>query len=1042
MIYCPSSDCTKPRNQESSSFCSHCGTPLKIGDRFFLTEPLEAASRSFLAVDQHLPSKPRCLIVNRGELSVAAGWNPAQFARLESLGNQGHLPKLIALVDCPTAPSHPGPTVPSQLLASTWMGDGSLAQQQKRDGGMTEVTLQRHLNTILADLVQIHDQGFIHGDIRPCTLVQRRNDQRLLAASYREIAPICETTKSTQGQTQDLEVLQYWAPERRLGQPVPASDLYSLGVSAIQLLTAQPLDQLFDVAEDCWCWEDCLETELSDGFRALLNGMIERATRRRYGSAVDVLRDLAHLDDLAELAELAEPIAPLQPALFAVPSSGHDAGNQAEAIGSPASVDKTTTTLKESEIATFSLNGETPAPRNFSDSRSLPIGNAIKDADHQTAPAVSLEQTVIYGQFQEKLPSAEAPAEQNIEPIAGGEPEQPTAKLSPGRTQPEKKIRIPQSLIAEQGDIPERATETAPLESPKSLAVEDSPGKPETKTTATSLEISPPADSSTAAPGPEKALAPKHALALESPGRSPASRPAQLHDQPKTEAAAKAVKLAPDAANLSLTESLETPTLPPQEPQPVSNPRRSQQNTRELIAKVLANPLAISIGILVQQLAQRYETQEQSYLPWEIMLSLKQLQRTPENQRSFATQLLEMANFYRDQIHQGHRDLHHLTIAIVTYEQALKSLNQDDSAWPTVCHDLGHMYLNLSRQHPSYRIACIQKSVATFQRGLQQAEVNDGAYLELQNQLGEAYGTLAASESPAKNWQGAIAAYQAALAVCDAELPDPTSNQEIHRNERHGAIQNNLGTALWNLSLHCSDSQTSEHLQGAIAAYNAALAHHDPEAEPVRFGMIQNNLGTAYLNLAQSEKSIDLLRLAIGTYQVALIYRKRHELPLAHAATQNNLGAACLQLANHAYADPQAQRESLEQSIIAYEAALKLVRELSAVGSISIGFDPSGSRLNLALAHQHRGCLTESDQNSSVIFAHLETAMQIYLDLLAKQPPESDIHERALEYLGKTMHHLSEYLQIADDHPLLAQVPNHLVAEMSQQFQRQLQQVS
>ena len=1042
MIYCPNSDCAKPRNQESSSFCSQCGTPLKIGDRFVLTEPLGAISRAYLATDQHLPSKPRCVVINRGELSVEAGWNSAQLARLEFLGNQGHLPRLIALVDYPTTPNG---SAPQTLLAHAWLGEASLAQGQERHGATDELTLRQHLNSVLSDLIQIHDQGFIHGDIRPHTLIQRSTDQRLVAASYREIAPICEINQPAQGQTQDLQVLQYWAPERKLGQAVPASDLYSLGVTAIQLLTAQPLEKLFDVAEDCWCWEDSLETELSDGLKALLNCMLERATRRRYGSAVDVLRDLAHLDDLAELADLAEPIAPLQQPEVYVPflPQAHEDGVIAEKQASG----DTTAELKESEIETFPLKKGAANQNNANDSRSLPIGNALKDADHQAEATAGLEQTVICGQFQqEESPSTDALAEPSPESLA--EPEQSVSNITPLAAQPEKKIRIPQSLIAEEPAERELAEACSPEPQGESLqepsTPEDSHGAsdaeiaPENAEATTLVNLAKPADSSGEAPATSQddlALEALDTLGLSKrSGNEPDASPSGVSQ--KSEDAVQ------DPASLSLSDSVETPTVPPQELEAESNSRRSHQNTRELVAKVLTNPLAISIGSLVQQLTQRHATQENTYLPWEIMQSLKQLKRTPETQTAFATQLLEMANFYRDQVSQGHRDLPHLTIAIVSYEQALTGLNQDHSAWPNVCHDLGHMYLNLSRQHPNYRNACIKKSVLTFKRGIVQAEVNDEAYLELQNQLGEAYGALASSEAPAENWQGAIAAYQAALKVCDAETPDPTGEQEIHRNERHGAIQNNLGTALWNLSLHCPNREASEHLQGAIAAYSAALAHHDPDVDPVRFGMIQNNLGTAYLNLAQSEKSIDLLRLATGTYQVALMYRKRNEVPLAHAATQNNLGAATLQLASHAYADPQTQRESLEQSIFAYEAALSLVRELSTTGAMSIGFDTSASRLNLALAHQRRGCLTESDQNSSVIFAHLETAMQIYLSLLEKQPPESEIHEMALEYLGKTMHHLSEHLHIADDHPLLTQVPNSVVVEMSQQFQRQLQQAS
>ncbi|NJN31045.1 MAG: hypothetical protein HC824_11910 [Synechococcales cyanobacterium RM1_1_8] len=252
------------------------------------------------------------------------------------------------------------------------------------------------------------------------------------------------------------------------------------------------------------------------------------------------------------------------------------------------------------------------------------------------------------------------------------------------------------------------------------------------------------------------------------------------------------------------------PGPPPGEPE-----RRHQQrkSAAELVVAALNDPLTIPMGGLIQQLARSHSAQGATYVPWEILQALRQIQRTPETQLQFAARLIELGDFYRNHNHQGQRQVRCLVIAIAAYEQALVSLRGYPQRWPSICYDLGQIYLSLSRQHPSYRLDGLRRAIATYQRGLEPMVVDapdPSLYLELQNQLGEAYSSLAKSQEPLVNWKGAIAAYQAALVVCPGEKPDPVSDLPIQRNERHGAIQNNLGTALWNLAQQILLGQQAE----------------------------------------------------------------------------------------------------------------------------------------------------------------------------------------------------------------------------------------
>lgn len=84
----------------------------------------------------------------------------------------------------------------------------------------------------------------------------------------------------------------YTAPEQLMGKAVFASDIYSLGVTCIHLLTEIPPFDLFDSTEDAWAWRNYLKTAVSDDFGCILDTMLQSATNRRYSSVSAVIRQL------------------------------------------------------------------------------------------------------------------------------------------------------------------------------------------------------------------------------------------------------------------------------------------------------------------------------------------------------------------------------------------------------------------------------------------------------------------------------------------------------------------------------------------------------------------------------------------------------------------------------------------------------------------------------------------------------------------------------------------------------------------------------
>jgi len=85
---------------------------------------------------------------------------------------------------------------------------------------------------------------------------------------------------------------EYVAPEQARGKAVFASDLYSLGVTCIHLLTKLSPYDLFDPHENIWIWRRYLTYPISDKLGFILDKLLEPALPRRYQSAIDVLQDL------------------------------------------------------------------------------------------------------------------------------------------------------------------------------------------------------------------------------------------------------------------------------------------------------------------------------------------------------------------------------------------------------------------------------------------------------------------------------------------------------------------------------------------------------------------------------------------------------------------------------------------------------------------------------------------------------------------------------------------------------------------------------
>ncbi len=299
MSYCLNPACQNPQNADRTQFCLNCGTKLLLRERYRAIKPLGRGGfgRTFLAVDEDKPSKPRCAIkqffpLSQGTSSAekAAELFNREAVRLDELGKHPQIPELLAHFQQERY----------QYLVQEFIEGENLQQELARTGPFSESQVLGLLKDLLPVLQFVHDRNVIHRDIKPPNIIRRRIAQTPIIYTYPNLTGELVlvdfgAAKLVEGWTETGTVIgspEFVAPEQIRGQAVYASDLYSLGVTCIYLLTQISPFDLFDINQDVWVWRDFLKVQIDLKLSRILDRMIEPSLSRRYKSVAEVLQDL------------------------------------------------------------------------------------------------------------------------------------------------------------------------------------------------------------------------------------------------------------------------------------------------------------------------------------------------------------------------------------------------------------------------------------------------------------------------------------------------------------------------------------------------------------------------------------------------------------------------------------------------------------------------------------------------------------------------------------------------------------------------------
>jgi formylglycine-generating enzyme required for sulfatase activity len=290
------SQCLNPtclhQNPPDTNFCQECGNKILLDNRYrpikFLGEG--GFGRTFQAVDEKRLNTP-CVIkqflpqqAGSAALQKATELFQQEAKRLQELGKHPQVPDLEAFF------SQDG----RLYLVQDFIDGQNLLEEFENQGKLNEAQIRIILIELLPVLQFIHDNKVIHRDIKPENIIRSKNGKLFLIdfgvskETSGTILTRVGTTVGTPG---------YAAPEQFRGMVYHNSDLYSLAVTCVRLLTghfpkSDSSDELFDTNTMEWQWRKYVS--LSQELTTILETMLQDIPAKRYQSATEVLAALTN----------------------------------------------------------------------------------------------------------------------------------------------------------------------------------------------------------------------------------------------------------------------------------------------------------------------------------------------------------------------------------------------------------------------------------------------------------------------------------------------------------------------------------------------------------------------------------------------------------------------------------------------------------------------------------------------------------------------------------------------------------------------------
>ena len=270
-------------------------------------------SQTFIAEDAHLPDRPRCVIkhlkpasTEEEILKISRELFDREAKVLYRLGRHDCIPSLLAHFEEDA----------EFFLAQELIEGDILTKELKREQCLGEEYTINFLTDILPTLDFVHCQQVIHRDIKPSNLIRRASDRKIVLIDFGAVKEVSTQPLSQLGREQTSSLVigspGYMPNEQYSGKTMFASDIYAVGIIAIQALTGLAPSQIpEDPRTSEFCWRDRIQVTPTLG--DVIDKMVRYDFRQRYQSATEVLEALQPLLTRSLGQTVLSEITPLLP---------------------------------------------------------------------------------------------------------------------------------------------------------------------------------------------------------------------------------------------------------------------------------------------------------------------------------------------------------------------------------------------------------------------------------------------------------------------------------------------------------------------------------------------------------------------------------------------------------------------------------------------------------------------------------------------------------------------------------------------------------
>jgi len=165
-----------------------------------------------------------------------------------------------------------------------------LNQQRLQNATFSEAEVRQFLRQMLPVLAHIHAKGIIHRDISPDNILLRNRDRLPVLIDFGVVKEVVTRVQMSDATYHATTVGKPgYAPSEQMqsGRAYPSSDLYSLAVTAIVLLSGREPQDIFDDVNLTWYWHQYADVSPS------LAQVLDKATSYRPGDRYQSVSEMA-----------------------------------------------------------------------------------------------------------------------------------------------------------------------------------------------------------------------------------------------------------------------------------------------------------------------------------------------------------------------------------------------------------------------------------------------------------------------------------------------------------------------------------------------------------------------------------------------------------------------------------------------------------------------------------------------------------------------------------------------------------------------------